>query len=265
MPICSLSNTDPDSGLSKRIMTSLMNLMVVPLIGVWTIVGVVIFPFGFLFMRLILRDSTALATRRCIWIYGRIWQMITSLFVRFVQPEIKSRPFDVPGIIVVNHRSFLDTYCMNMMPVSDICFAVRAWPFQIPIYNFFMRLAGYINIENYSWEKALSISRLNLKNGSFILFFPEGHRNYGEKLTRFYSGAFKMAIENQVPVIPICLTGTQDLLPPGRYFLKPAKIKMKILEPIFPKDFPGETGHIQLKKHVQAKMAECLMEMGKNV
>lgn len=266
MLIRSLYETDMDNRPAKGVATGLMNLVVVPLLLIWTIAGVVIFPLGFLYMRLILKDSTPLATRRCIWIYGRVWQRITGLFVCFTRPEIKGEPFDTPGIIVVNHRSFLDTYCMNMLPVNDVCFAVRAWPFQIPLYNIFMKLAGYINIESDSWEKALSVSRQNLKNGSFILFFPEGHRNCDKQMIRFYSGAFKMAIENHVPVIPICLTGTQNLLPPGRYFLKPAKIKMEILEPVFPEGFQGETGHLLLKKHVKAKMAECLtkMEMGKD-
>ncbi|MBF0201188.1 MAG: 1-acyl-sn-glycerol-3-phosphate acyltransferase [Desulfamplus sp.] len=249
---------------AKGIITVLMNLVTVPLIIIWTLLGVVIFPFGFLFMRLILKNSTAAATRRCIWIYGRVWQRITGLFVSFIPPEINGRPFDTPGIIVVNHRSFFDTYCMNMLPVSDVCFAVRAWPFKIPLYNIFMKLAGYINIERDSWEKALSISTENLKNGSFILFFPEGHRNCDGQMLRFYSGAFKMAIENHVPVIPICLTGTESLLPPGRWFLKPAKIRMQILEPVFPDDFQGETAHIMLKKDVKAKMAQCLVQMTKN-
>ena len=48
---------------------------------------------------------------------------------------------------MVNHRSFFDTYCMNMLPVWDVCFAVRDWPFKIPVYSFFMGVARYLNIE----------------------------------------------------------------------------------------------------------------------
>lgn len=253
-----------DNRFFKGFVTVLMNIVVVPLILAWTLAGVLLFPLGFFFMRLVLKDSTSRATRRCIWIYGRVWQGITGLFVRFSRPRVHGRPFDTPGVIVVNHRSFFDTYCMNMMPISDVCFAVRAWPFKIPLYSIFMKLAGYINIEKTQWDNSLYVAKQNLSEGSFILFFPEGHRSCREEMIRFYSGAFKMAVESQVPVIPICLTGTQDLLPPNRYYLKPARIQMEILEPVFPERFTGETGHILLRKHVKNMMAECIERMEKN-
>ena len=261
MAIYSLCEHKLDNPAIRRGITVLMNLAVIPLILTWTVVGVVLFPPGFLLMRTVLGYSTLYTVRKCIWIYGRVWQKLLGLFAGFSPVDINGQPFEHPGIIVVNHRSFFDTYCMNMMPVSDVCFAVRAWPFKIPMYNIFMRLAGYINIENDSWDKALAVSKQNLERGSFILFFPEGHRSTDRQIQRFYSGAFKMAVEHKVPVIPICLTGTEDLLPPGRHYLKPARIKMEILEPVHPDGFSGEMAHIALQKCVKGKMSRCLARM----
>lgn len=261
MTIYTLCENNINNRTIRYLAIGIMNLIGIPLILFWTITGIFLFPLAFVFMKTILGYSTLYLTRKCIWIYGRVWQWLLSLFVEFVPPVINGNPFKESGIIVVNHRSFFDTYCMNMMPVSDVCFAVRDWPFRIPFYNIFMKLAGYLNIEKYSWEKMLAISGQNLADNAFILFFPEGHRSTNNQMTRFYSGAFKMAVENNVPVIPICLTGTEDLLPPRRSYIKPAKIKMEILNPVSPDRFTGDMKHIELQKHVKNIMAKCIAKM----
>jgi 1-acyl-sn-glycerol-3-phosphate acyltransferase len=80
-------------------------------------------------------------------------------------------------------------------------------------------------------------------------------------MTHFYSGAFKLAVQTNTPVIPVCLTGTQDLLPKARFYLTPARIKMKILDPVFPDQFQGEMRHQNLKKRVKQQMGEHLTQM----
>ena len=239
----------------------LMNVIAIPLNIGWVVIGTVLFLPAFFFMKFIQGYSTSFLTRKCIWIYGRVWQFILNPFCIFNLQKIQGQPFKNPGIIVVNHRSFFDTFCMNMMPIHDVCFAVRAWPFKMPLFNIFMKQAGYLNIEAFSWKKTMDISKKNIKNNSFILFFPEGHRSKDNCMTNFYSGAFKMAIEHNVPVIPICLTGTQVLLPPSRYYFAPAKIKMKILDPVFPDQFTGDMKHVAFKKHVKNLMDNSIKQM----
>lgn len=247
--------------VTKSAYILVMNCIAIPLIILWTAIGMMLFPLGFLFMKLVQGDTISFLTRKCIWIYGRVWQFLLSPFVIFFPPKIHEQSLKAPGIIVVNHRSFFDTYCMNMMPVWDVCFAVRDWPFKIPFYNIFMKLAGYLNIETFSWSKILKISKENIRNKSFILFFPEGHRARDKHMTHFYSGAFKLAIENNVPVIPVCLIGTEALLPPNRFYLKPARIKMEILAPVLPDQFDGEMNHLAFKKHVKMLMENHIKQM----
>lgn len=239
----------------------LMNMITIPLLIGWTILGIALFPIGFFFMKFIRGYSTLFLTRKCIWFYGKAWQLILSLFCCFTYEKNEGHPFKKPGIIVVNHRSFFDTYCMNMVPLYDLCFAVRAWPFKIPVYNIFMKIAGYLNVETFSWEKIIDVSKKNLKNNSFTVFFPEGHRSNDNSMTHFYSGAFKLAVEHNVPVIPICLTGTQVLLPPNRCYMTPANIKMKVLDPVFPDQFKGEMKHVAFKSHVKRLMELSLKQM----
>ncbi|MEA2059566.1 MAG: lysophospholipid acyltransferase family protein [Thermodesulfobacteriota bacterium] len=238
-----------------------MNFFLITAIVFWTFAGLLLFPLAFIFLKFAAGKSTQWITRWCIWIYGRVWQFFTSLFVTFGPALYRPDQFTVPGIIVANHRSFFDTYCMNMLPVYDVCFVVRDWPFKIPVYNIFMYMAAYMNIEKFSWEKCIERSRQTLARGGFVLFFPEGHRSRTWRMTRFYSGAFKMAVETGAPIIPICLTGTEDLLPPGRKYMAPARIKMKVLKPVNPKDFQGKMKQQQMKKKVKQLMSEELVAM----
>lgn len=241
---------------------AVMNLFLLSAIVLWTLTAVLfLFLPVWLWFRIAAGKNTQWITRWCIWMYGRVWQAFTRIFVIFEPPEADPARFETPGIVVVNHRSFFDTYCMNMLPVSDICFAVRDWPFHIPVYSLFMEKAGYMNIEKFSWEKCLDRSRQTLDQGGVVLFFPEGHRSRTGEMTHFYSGAFKMAVENNVPVIPVCLTGTEDLLPPWRRWMAPARIRMKVLDPVFPHAFEGELKHQSLKKKVRETMALELAAM----
>jgi len=239
----------------------LMNLILIPGIILWTLTGLVLFPLVFVFMKYIQGHTTSRITRWCIWIYGKVWQFLSGTFVIFDPVQYQSNQYREPAIIVVNHRSFFDTYCMNMLPESNVCFAVRDWPFKIPVYNLFMNLARYLNIEKHSWEKCLDRSQQTLDEKGLVLFFPEGHRTRTGQMTRFHSGAFKLAVETNTPVIPVCLTGTQDLLPRGRHHMRPARIKMKILDPVFPHDFSGELKHQDMKKQVKALMKNQLALM----
>lgn len=249
------------NGKQSPFLVFLMNLILMPVIILFTAAGLALFPFGFLFMKHLRGMSTSRITRKTIWIYGRVWQFFCRAFVRFEPIDFKPDQFSTPGIIVVNHRSFFDTYCMNMLPKSNICFAVRNWPFKIPVYNIFMNLAAYLNIEKFSWDKCVGRSKQTLKDNGFVLFFPEGHRSKGKGMTHFYSGAFRLAVDTGTPVIPVCLTGTQDLLPPGRLYMKPAHIKMKVLDPVFPGEVSGKLKHHALKKKVKDTMEKHLASM----
>ena len=239
----------------------LMNVFLMTAIVLWTFAGILIFPLTFLFLKYAAGKSTPWITRWCIWVYGRVWQFFTHLFVTFEPALFRLSQFETPGIIVVNHRSYFDTYCMNMLPVYDVCFAVRDWPFNIPLYNIFMNKAAYMNIEKFSWDKCLKYSRNTLDHGGFVLFFPEGHRSRTGEMTKFYSGAFKMAVETGAPIIPVCLSGTEELLPPTRHYMAPARIKMKVMNPVYPDTFQGEMAHRKMKKRVKQMMAKELAAM----
>ena len=241
----------------------LMNLWVYPLLFFWTVIGLLISPLGFLLWHKLTDWPTAKIARHFIWIYGRGWMLIVAPFVSF-----RRYGFDqayrqrTPCIYVINHLSFFDTYCMALQPVSDIAFAVRAWPFRrLFWYTAFMRLARYLDVEADGFEASAERARAITAAGGSILFFPEGHRSRDGELQRFYSGAFLLSLKLNLPLVPLCIIGTDTLLPPGTFRMRPAKVRMQALPPLDPADFIGEDGHILMRKQVKEMMAQKIREL----
>mgnify|MGYP000847782137 CR=1 FL=1 len=240
-----------------------MNMSAYPLIVIWTLVCILCFPIVFSFWRIVLGWEGDRTMRLFVWLYGRGWLVIMSPFVRFKRMGFDKRNISPPYIIVVNHRSFFDFWCMALLPFSNVAAALRSWPFKMFWFAPFMRLARYLDVESLGWTGCLSSGAEILKKSGVVLFFPEGHRSRDGKLQRFYFGPFKLSEETGINILPLCLTGTDVLLPPGHWWMMPAKICLKALTPIDPKDFGRTLSHITLQKHTKAMIAQGLEELRK--
>jgi len=231
-----------------------MNLWAYPMLAIWTIFGIAIVP-PFLFVcHVIGRREVDSCVRRLIWLYGRVWMALMFPFVRFRRRIVDKGLFTQPAMIVVNHLSFFDTYFMGALPCYNMAFAVRSWPFRMPWYGAFMRLAGYLDVERMSFDESLSAARRVFDRGGFVVFFPEGHRSRTGQLQRFHSGAFKIAHAAGVPVIPVVIRGTDVLLGPGRTWLRPARVSLRALPAFHPESFPGPAGYFDLRQAVKGAM-----------
>ena len=240
-----------------------MNLWVYPLLFVWTFFGLLISPALFLIWKIVTGWSVAQIARHFIWLYGRGWMVIVAPFVSFEVAGFADHPsMRSPCIYVINHLSFFDTFCMAMQPESNITFAVRAWPFRrLFWYTAFMRLARYLDVEKMGFVESTEPAREIISAGGSILFYPEGHRSRDGELQRFYSGAFLLAVKLNLPLVPLCITGTDKLLPPGTFRLSPAAIRMHALAPVDPSQFSGPEAHLAMRKQVKEAMALELAKM----
>jgi len=207
-------------------------------------------PLLYLILRTTKKHSSGQAVRRIIWIYGRMWIILVSFFIKIKIDTKKSENYPRPSIILVNHQSFFDAFCMGALPIFDIVFLVRSWPFRIPFYGHYMRQAKYINSENMSCEEFVCEAQKKLNQGISILIFPEGTRSKNGQLGRFYSGAFKLAMESKHPIVPVCIDGTGQFLPKGKLLVTANSISIKTLSTIDPVEFEkfGQRAHIELRK-----------------
>ena len=246
------------------IVVVLMNLWVYPLLIIWTLISSLIAFPALLVWHLVTKWSRAKIMHLFIRIYGRGCILIFRPFIRLERKDLRLKNLPQPGIIVMNHNSFFDTYMLCMLPRYDIHICLRSWPFKMFWYSSFMRIAEYFDLESSSWEEIQAGAERVFRNGCYLIIFPEGHRSRTGKPGRFRSGAFKLAVQCKVPILPLCVTGTQTLLPPKRWWLKPARIKMQLLDPVLSDAYNGEIAHIEMRKHVQKKMIDTIEQMESN-
>lgn len=172
----------------------------------------------------------------------------------------RAGPLPRPCIIAANHQSFFDPYCIGFFPIFAPVFIVRAWPFRIPLYGSIMRRAGYINMEESDQETFLRQAKDILREGATLVVFPEGTRSATGELGRFHSGAFKLAMECDVPIVPLCINGAGHVFPRGKRFGRPAPMAVTLLPLICPSRFAscGNLSHRHLRRDVKLAIENTL-------
>jgi len=140
----------------------------------------------------------------------------------------------VAYIVVTNHRTYADVFFSALIPVVNQVATVRSWPFKLKLFGWSMRLANYIDIERTSLERLSDLGGEYKQRQVSVLFYPEGHRSRDGRLQRFRKGAFKLAVERDMPVLPICMTGTEEFASKRFPYLHPTRVKLHIMAPIQP-------------------------------
>jgi 1-acyl-sn-glycerol-3-phosphate acyltransferase len=240
----------------RHVQALLLNLGFYPLMALWTVAGILASPFCLIIWKAVTGWNIGRIVRHLINIHGYGLVIMVSPFVRFQGEGFAG--IKRPCIMVVNHLSFFDSYFISTLPFHDITFAVGAWPFKMYWYTLFMRLARYLDVETDDWSEVMRTCTETFSKQGTVIFFPEGHRSRDGKLQPFYSGAFRLAQETGVSIVPLCITGTDNMLPPGHFFLHPAKVRLKALSPVNPADYPGIKGLARLRRDVRQRMAQEL-------
>lgn len=124
------------------------------------------------------------------------------------------------AIIVANHLSSLDVLVIGGFLHREFRWLAKSELFSVPISGWYLSLAGHIRV--HRGESARERNRLIKEQvarvvgeGASVLFFPEGTRSRDGRLKPFQLGAFLAAVRNELPVIPLVVRGTGELLEAG--------------------------------------------------
>lgn len=125
-------------------------------------------------------------------------------------------------VIVANHQSMADIVMAYKMRLQFKWIAKNSL-FNIPIFGWTMSCMKYIRLKrgNYSSiRKVYHQASAWINQGISVLFFPEGTRSSGDFMNSFKSGAFKLAIKERVPILPIYIEGSRGVIPRGSWIFK---------------------------------------------
>jgi len=159
-----------------------------------------------------------------------------------VDLEIEGAEHIEPGrsyVVVANHQSQYDIPVIYGYSGLDLRWVMKAEVGRIPFVAQGCRAIGHIFIDRSDPEQARSAINAavrRLGDGTGILFFPEGTRSRTGQLLPFRKGAFRVAVDRGWAVLPMTVTGTRNILPPGSLRIRPGRARLVIHPPIEPKD-----------------------------
>ena len=165
--------------------------------------------------------------------YARWWAKIQLLAsgVRVKVKGLEHLDREKPFIYMANHQSSYDIFALlSCLPVQFRWIAKKEL-FAIPILGWAMRAANYISIDRSGKRKALeSIERAagKIKGGVSVVIFPEGTRSSDGSIQPFKRGGFTLALKSGVPIIPITIKGSLDVMPKDSLRVRPGEIRITI-------------------------------------
>ncbi len=165
-----------------------------------------------------------------------------------------------PAVFVANHLSYTDTpVIFASLPVQFRILALRGL-FRIPLLGGHLRRARHLPVEQSSARASMHSllgAAERVRQGVSVFIFPEAHRSPDGQLKPFVAGAFLLALRAQVPIVPMALIGTHELLPPGSWHIRPGSVRFVIGSPIMTQGrSPSEAS--QLSSHVRLRIIEML-------
>src|SRR4051812_27527364 len=140
----------------------------------------------------------------------------------------------LPYVAVSNHESYADIFLISHFP-WEMKWLSKDTMFKIPFMGWMMRMANDIPIKRGKRESIVSAMqgcRDRLSRRLSVMIFPEGTRGKGEELLPFKDGAFRLAIENKAPILPIAVAGTRHCMAKGSFAFRRARAKARVLAPI---------------------------------
>ena len=199
----------------------------------------------------------ARAVRRFVYLQSRGIVFFMRLASNGLRVETCARPAE-SCVIVANHASALDLYTISAFGFDNIVYITKGWVFKLPFFRYVMNGAGYIDAEKTSPEEILTLCKRAVEKGCDIMFFPQGSRK--DPNARFKSGAFYLAEQLNLSVVPVAIAGTQKMLPAGTFTIKPARVVLKSFPAMYPKDYAGELGHLHMAQTAKKQIMDFVAQ-----
>lgn len=202
----------------------------------------------------------------------RVVHQLSRIMVRiffFVPPMWRHKIVGLQGVdpsrsyvIVINHNAMIDIPTLYYLPLNFRWVSKRE-VFKIPFFGQFLHLHGDIAIErggSSAMDDVISKGKVWLSRGASVAIFPEGTRSKTGEINRFKGGAFLLAQQAGVEILPVVLDGTKTLIKGNRMFNWTNKIRIKVLPPVSV-EHVTQTPVKELMAEVHDSMCAALAEL----
>ncbi|MEY3422442.1 MAG: hypothetical protein RIR48_2756, partial [Bacteroidota bacterium] len=145
-----------------------------------------------------------------------------------------------PAVFILNHQSNADMLIAIKLIRKEARGVAKMELKKMPVVGQILEASGTIFLDRTDKEKAIEALKPaidSLRSGISIVIFPEGTRSYDYTLGRFKKGAFHIAMEAGVPIVPIVLKNAHDVMPRGKNIFNPALVEVIVHPPILTHDW----------------------------
>ena len=207
-------------------------------IFVWSCIVVATLLLGFLTLVTYPFDRRGKVIHR----YARLWGKAALLAnrVKVRVDGLEELNGKGPYIFMSNHQGSYDIFALLAHLPFQFKWLAKKELFSIPFFGWTMAAAGYISIDREGTRqtvKAMNEAAEKIREGMSVVIFPEGSRSPDGSIQPFKKGGFTLAIKSGVPIVPIAIAGSRDIMPKDKLTTASGEIRIRMSPPIEIKDY----------------------------
>ncbi len=213
--------------------------------------GIVMSVFSFTLMPIIpLKAKTKMKGFR--YVVSKLMKSVlySNPFIRKKIVNNFNETFQKPAVIIANHSSFIDILVIGSLS-PKIIFLVSDWVYNSPIFGGIVRKAGFYPVSE-GIEGGVEHLRKKVNEGYSLMVFPEGTRSENNVIKRFHKGAFFLAEEFKLDIIPVVIHGASEAIPKGDFVIHKSSLTVSILERISPENLSYGNNYAERTKQISA-------------
>jgi len=198
------------------------------------------------------RNGKLPRTVQVFWSRSVLWLLLVPIKVTGCENVDPNQSY----VFVANHQSFLDVFAVYGWLPNNFKWLMKKELRKIPFVGTACAVAGHIFVDRSNPRAAmesLTYIKAQLHDGISTVIFPEGTRTRTGEMGRFKQGAFKIAMDMDLPVVPISLSGFFDAMPRNKFYVKPfSRVALHIGKPIDISQF-NDINEAMTELHTQVK------------
>lgn len=169
--------------------------------------------------------------------YAKLWGKV-ALLVNRVKVRVEGMEQlngQGPYIFMSNHQGYYDIFAFLSHLPYPFKWLAKKELFSVPFLGWTMAAVGYISVDRGGTRdtvEAMNEAAQRIREGTSVVIFPEGSRSPDGSIQPFKKGGFTLAIKSKVPIVPVAISGSRDIMPKGKWTVHPGKIRIAISPPI---------------------------------